>query len=358
MLFFIFQAPVVQAMTSAISTSDLCQEMGYKEWLEESEQLHEGAHLHLQAEIEAEDILLRSQSSGKDSDKSKEGSPRPMGSKLSKASRLVDKIKHSENMDQKRVLFSLKTFFQSDKDLVYEFVKEGGLSLLIELGEDDEAQLQNLILRALGQIMLYVDGMNGVMENTKAIQFLYKLVLASNPLVCKTAIKLLLVFVEYTENNCLLMIKAINAVDKDLGVIPWSNIITTVQNANKDSAKRSAMDVELAMYGLTLINKCLYGIPDQDTFYDQTDYMEELNMSSIIDSLTNLDAAEGVDGGLMQQVQLYNVAMKQEDGEPVTEEEISYLDEDATETGLRTTLRAKADKGKRNKQFQERKSLR
>jgi hypothetical protein len=155
-----------------------------------------------------------------------------------------------------------------------------------------------------------------------------------------------------------LMIKAINVVDKDLGVIPWSNIITTVQNANKDSAKRSAMDVELAMYGLTLINKCLYGIPDQDTFYDQTDYMEELNMSSIIDSLTNLDAAEGVDGGLMQQVQLYNVAMKQEDGEPVTEEEISYLDEDATETGLRTTLRAKADKGKRNKQFQERKSLR
>ena len=50
------------------------------------------------------------------------------------------------------------------------------------LGEDEEAQLQNLILRALGQIMLYVDGMNGVMENPRAIQFLYKLVLASNPL--------------------------------------------------------------------------------------------------------------------------------------------------------------------------------
>ena len=86
--------------------------------------------------------------------------------------------------------------------------------------------------------MLYVDGMNGVMENPRAIQFLYKLVLASNPLVCKTAIKLLLVFVEYTENNCLLLIKAINEVDKELGVIPWSNIITTIQNANKDSTKR------------------------------------------------------------------------------------------------------------------------
>ena len=150
----------------------------------------------------------------------------------------MEKIRNSEDMDLKRVLFSLKTFFQSDKDLVYEFVKEGGLLLLIDLGEDEEAQLQNLILRALGQIMLYVDGMNGVMENPRAIQFLYKLVLASNPLVCKTAIKLLLVFVEYTENNCLLLIKAINEVDKELGVIPWSNIITTIQNANKDSSKR------------------------------------------------------------------------------------------------------------------------
>ena len=44
-------------------------------------------------------------------------------------------------------------------------------------------------------------------------------------------------------------------------------------------------------------------------------------------SLVNLDTAEGVDSTLMQQVQLYNVALKQEDGEPVTEEEviISFL---------------------------------
>merc|ERR1712079_991145 len=100
------EAPADQGMNSAISTSDLCQEMGYKEWLEESAQLHEGAHLDLQAEIAAEELLLRSQSSGKDSEKSKEGSPIPNGSKLSKASRLVDKIKYSENMDLKRVLFS------------------------------------------------------------------------------------------------------------------------------------------------------------------------------------------------------------------------------------------------------------
>ena len=38
--------------------------------------------------------------------------------------------------------------------------------------------------------------------------------------------------------------------------------------------------------------------------------------------MVNLDTAEGVDSTLMQQVQLYNVALKQEDGEPVTEEEV------------------------------------
>ena len=51
--------------------------------------------------------------------------------------------------------------------------------------------------------MLYVDGMNGVMRNPGAVSFLYKLIAAPNALVCKTAIKLLLVFVEYTDSNCL-----------------------------------------------------------------------------------------------------------------------------------------------------------
>lgn len=146
--------------------------------------------------------------------------------KQTKAGKLVEKIRNSTEMDLKRVLFSLKTFFQTDKDLVFDFVKEGGLTLLIELGEDEEAQLQNLILRALGQIMLYVDGMTGVMESPRAIQFLYKLISASNPLVCKTATKLLVVFVEYnTETNCSKLVSAINGVDKENGIIPWTDVM-------------------------------------------------------------------------------------------------------------------------------------
>ena len=347
--------------------TDVDRGKGYKEWLEESAQLHEGAHLNLQAELErdedneyktselAMDIELEETDLANSyGEHEKEVSP----VKTTKAAKLVEKIKRSQDVDLKRVLFSLKTFFQSDKDLVYEFVNEGGLSLLIELGEDEEAQLQNLILRALGQIMLYVDGMNGVIENLKAVQFLYKLISANNPLVCKTAIKLLVVFVEYAETNCMKLVQAVNEVDKELGVIPWTDVIHVLERI-LDSEKRQPVDCELAMYAMTLINKSLYGIPDQDPFYDQVDYMEELGMEKIIETLSSIDEndIEEMEESLLTQIQLFNVALKQEDGEPVTEEEISYLDEDATKMGLRTTLRTKSEAA-HSKHFHERKSLR
>ena len=68
-------------------------------------------------------------------------------------------------------------------------------------------------LLALGQVMLYVDGMNGVMEHNETVQWLYALIASKFRLVVKTALKLLLVFVEYVETNCLLLIKAVHAVD-------------------------------------------------------------------------------------------------------------------------------------------------
>ena len=115
--------------------------------------------------------------------------------------------------------------------------------------------------------MLYVDGMTGVMDSPKAIQFLYKLISASNPLVCKTATKLLVVFVEYnTETNCSKLVTAINDVDKENGVIPWTDVMSVVQKAAVVSGeaadggeeavpkKAGPVDTELAMYGVTLMN--------------------------------------------------------------------------------------------------------
>ena len=81
----------------------------------------------------------------------------------SKANKILDKLRATEGAELKKVLFSLKTFFQEDKNLVADFIQVGGLAQLVILGKEDEVQLQNFILRALGQIMLYVDGMQGVM---------------------------------------------------------------------------------------------------------------------------------------------------------------------------------------------------
>jgi len=154
-------------------------------------------------------------------------------------------------------------------------------------------------------------------------------------------VKLLLVFVEYTEKNCTLFVQAINATDKELEVIPWTNLMDVLKRGT--SQKPSNMvDKELAMYSLTLINKSLYGIPSQDMFFDQTDYLDQLGMEDVIECVSSLNISENMDEGLLQQVQLYNVSLKQEDGEPVTEDDIKYLDEDATEMGLRTSLRTKS----------------
>jgi hypothetical protein len=48
-------------------------------------------------------------------------------------------------------------------------------------------------------------------------------------------------------------------------------------------------------------------------------------MEDIIEAVTSSEVTEDIDEGLMQQIQLYNVALKQEDSEPVTEDDISYL---------------------------------
>ena len=42
------------------------------------------------------------------------------------------------------------------------------------------------------------------------------------------------------------------------------------------------LDMELQTFAITLINKTLNGIPDQDNYYDQTDWLEELGMEILV----------------------------------------------------------------------------
>ncbi|KAL1517894.1 hypothetical protein ABEB36_001598 [Hypothenemus hampei] len=240
---------------------------------------------------------------------------------------IIEKLLTSEGRELRRALFSLKQIFQEDKDLVHEFVQNDGLSCLIKVGSEADQNYQNYILRALGQVMLYVDGMNGVMEHNQTIQWLYSLISSKFRLVVKTALKLLLVFVEYTASNCLLLVKAIHTVDYSQGVLPYHNIMKLLKDF--DSA-----DTELLIYATTLLNKILNGVPDQDTYYDQVDALEEQHMELIVQRYMS---KPGTDLDLLQQFQIYEAVLQYEDGEDKCNgTPLRHLDEK-----LRKTIRSR-----------------
>ncbi|XP_060233559.1 FH1/FH2 domain-containing protein 3 isoform X2 [Meriones unguiculatus] len=221
----------------------------------------------------------------------------------------IEKLYNSSGRDLRRALFSLKQIFQDDKDLVHEFVMAEGLTCLIKVGAEADQNYQNYILRALGQIMLYVDGMNGVINHSETIQWLYTLVGSKFRLVVKTALKLLLVFVEYSETNAPLLIQAVSAVDTKRGVKPWSNIMEILE-------EKDGVDTELLVYAMTLVNKTLSGLPDQDTFYDVVDCLEELGIAAVSQRHLN---KKGTDLDLLEQFNIYEVALRHEDGDETAE---------------------------------------
>ncbi|XP_067426068.1 FH1/FH2 domain-containing protein 3 isoform X8 [Emydura macquarii macquarii] len=217
----------------------------------------------------------------------------------------IEKLYNSNGRELRRALFSLKQIFQDDKDLVHEFVVAEGLTCLIKVGAEADQNYQNYILRALGQIMLYVDGMNGVINHNETIQWLYTLIGSKFRLVVKTALKLLLVFVEYTESNAPLLIQAVSTVDDKRGAKPWSNIMEILE-------EKDGVDTELLVYAMTLVNKTLSGLPDQDSFYDVVDCLEELGIEAISQRHLN---KKGTDLDLVEQFNIYEMTLRHEDGD-------------------------------------------
>ncbi|XP_065123896.1 FH1/FH2 domain-containing protein 1 isoform X7 [Paramisgurnus dabryanus] len=218
---------------------------------------------------------------------------------------ILEKLYNSHGPELRRSLFSLKQLFQDDKDLVPEFVNSEGLTCFIKVGAEADHNYQNYILRALSQIMLFVDGMNGVINHNETVQWLYTLSGSLSRLVVKTALKLLIVFVEYTESNSPLFIQAVNIVDEKRGVKPWM-YLTDILSAKNGS------DTELLIYTMTLINKTLAALPDQDSFYDVTDCFEQLGMEAIVQKHIS---SSGIEADLRQQFTIYENALKCEDGE-------------------------------------------
>uniref|UniRef100_A0A3P8NEQ0 Formin homology 2 domain containing 3b n=1 Tax=Astatotilapia calliptera TaxID=8154 RepID=A0A3P8NEQ0_ASTCA len=219
------------------------------------------------------------------------------------------KLYNSTGRELRRALFSLKQIFQDDKDLVHEFVVAEGLTCLIKVGAEADQNYQNYILRALGQIMLYVDGMNGLISHNETIQWLYTLVGSKFRLVVKTSLKLLLVFVEYTESNAALLIKAVNAVDTKRGTKLWSNVMEILD-------EKDGVDTELLVFAMTLINKTLAGLPDQDSYYDMVDCLEEQGIEATAQRHLS---RKGTDLDLVEQFNIYEMTLRHEDGDDDTQ---------------------------------------
>ncbi|XP_028453783.1 FH1/FH2 domain-containing protein 3 isoform X2 [Perca flavescens] len=251
----------------------------------------------------------------------------------------IERLYNSNGRDLRRALFSLKQIFQDDKDLVHEFVMAEGLTCLIKVGAEADQNYQNYILRALGQIMLYVDGMNGVIGHPETIQWLYTLVGSKFRLVVKTTLKLLLVFVEYSESNGPLLIEAITAVDTKRGCKPWSN---TMEILNE----KDGVDTELLVYAMTLINKTLAALPDQDSFYDMLDCLEEQDIETV--SQRHL-GRKGTDLDLVEQLNIYEMTLRHEDGDD---------DSQPPPTGRRDRRRVSLGGGDKKRGLERRRSRR
>lgn len=162
--------------------------------------------------------------------------------------------------------------------------------------------------------MLYVDGMNAVMQQNEVVQWLYSLVESSVGhrrrssfirrsfvqfrLVVKTSLKILIVFAEYTESNALLILSAVTHVDRAAKRLLWSNAMKILNEMDNSAA-------EVVLLIVTLFNTVLSAVPDQDTFYDMTDALEKQGMHRCTQFFLNRKPA---DTDLVTQLSIYDVS--------------------------------------------------
>ncbi|MED6283954.1 hypothetical protein CHARACLAT_014342, partial [Characodon lateralis] len=147
--------------------------------------------------------------------------------------------------------------------------------------------------------------MNGLISHNETVQWLYTLVGSKFRLVVKTSLKLLLVFVEYTESNAALLIKAVNTVDTKGGKKLWSNVMEILE-------EKDGVDTELLVFAMTLINKTLAALPDQDPYYDMVDCLEEQGIEATAQRHLS---RKGTDLDLVEQFNIYEMTLRHEDGD-------------------------------------------
>nr|XP_040045690.1 FH1/FH2 domain-containing protein 3-like isoform X4 [Gasterosteus aculeatus aculeatus] len=76
--------------------------------------------------------------------------------------------------------------------------------------------------------------------------------------------------------------------------------------------EKDGVDTELLVYAMTLINKTLAALPDQDSFYDMVDGLEEQGMETVTQRHLG---RKGTDLDLVEQLNIYEMSLQHEDGD-------------------------------------------
>ena len=251
----------------------------------------------------------------------------------------ITKLYNSTGRDLRRALFSLKTLFKED-DFVQEFCSSSeGLTCLIKIGSGEtqtntagnpDNNYQNYILRAYEQIMEYVDGMEGVSSHEETIRWLYSLINSDFRILARTSLKLLCKFVNYKDDNLVVMLNCVKYVD---GKCWWW---TLCQALGSQESAGTGIDHEVIAKSMFILNKTLAEIPDSDEFYDNVDSLEKQGVN---DLFTRIRQKCLGNKEILKQLNVYNGSIEQEDRKTEDEDDQDRIDESAMMAMYRKTSR-------------------
>lgn len=93
------------------------------------------------------------------------------------------------------------------------------------------------------------------------------------------------------------------------GAKPWYNIITLLNDKN-------CADMEMLTQAMALVNQTLKGLPDQDSYYDVVDSLEDQGLERIIQHYLS---KQGIETKLREQFVNYEAVLRYEDGDSTSD---------------------------------------
>lgn len=98
-----------------------------------------------------------------------------------------------------------------------------------------------------------------------------------------------------------------NIVHNVMWVWCWLFNVCVISLCGRLLKDYESADTELLIYATSLINKTLSGLSDQDSFYDESDFLEQQGIEGVIQRYMS---RSGTDLDLLDQLQLYEAVLK------------------------------------------------